>query len=67
MGFKAHPFSNLLHFCDSFALAKMLIKTTCLSKDYDVSLAPNDGGVTNEVEIEISNLNEKVDQKRVLA
>ena len=35
---------------------KMLIKTTCLQKDYDVSMSPNDSGVMNEVGLQLFNL-----------
>jgi glutamine synthetase len=42
---KSHTFDNTLNMCDSFTIAKMVMKTACLQKDYDINFAPNDGGV----------------------
>ena len=41
--FKAHQGNDIVNMCDSFHLAKMIIKLTCVQNNYDVSFIPNNG------------------------
>lgn len=43
-------------FADAFHVAKFLIKHEAYSQGYDVGFVPTDGHSTNELEIEIENL-----------
>lgn len=49
---KSHAFEDTLNMCDSFTIAKMVMKTCCLQKDYDINFAPNDGAVQNQINLE---------------
>lgn len=44
----------------------MIVKTTCLQKDYDVSFAPNDGGIMNEVGIDFSGLSSQICSEQIM-
>jgi len=48
------PFDQVLNFCDSFSLAKMIIKTNCISNDTDVSFSPEDDKFSSEVDLQLS-------------
>lgn len=46
--------SDLLSFCDSYHMAKMLLKMSCMQiGEYDIELAPVMGGVSNHVNLEL--------------
>lgn len=50
---KPLQFDQVLNFCDSFALAKMIIKTNCIGNDTDVSFNPEDDTYSSEVDLEL--------------